>query len=169
MCSDCPTCILHTTAYTHARMLMYVEIYTGFSTSHNCLTSCTNTFTTTFTKLTFLNTHRFLIPYIMKHITSINIVTLFFFQDLKIPSFLDLRILIHLDFIASWLLFSLLQNFLLKKKKSTCIRIPWPLFLLLDPHNLLVNLINFNDICMLFISYFLFLHFALKFYIQSRP
>lgn len=90
--------------YTHicthtARMLMYVEIYTDFSTSHNCLTSSTITFTTTFTKLTFLNTHRFLIPYIMKHITTIDIVTPFFFQDLKISSFLDLRMLIHLDFL----------------------------------------------------------------------
>lgn len=116
--------------YTHAaRMLMYVEIYTGFSTSHNCLTSCTNTFTTTFTKLTFLNTHRFLIPYIMKHITSINIVTLFFFQDLKIPSFLDLRILIHLDFYCLLAAVQSLAEFPLKKKKmSACIRIPWPLF-----------------------------------------
>ena len=98
---DWPTYILHIYHIcTHtARMLMYVEIYTDFSRSHNCLTSCTTTFTTTFTKLTFLNTHRFLIPYIMKHITTINIVTPFFFQDLKISSFLDLRILIHLDFL----------------------------------------------------------------------
>ena len=99
---DWPTYILHTHTHTHTcaytlRMLMYVEIYTDFSASHNCLTSRTITFTTTFTKFTFLNTHRFLIPDIMKHIMTINTLTLFFFRDLKIPSFLDLRILIPLD------------------------------------------------------------------------
>lgn len=120
--------------YTHicthtARMLMYVEIYTDFSRSHNCLTSSTITFTTTFTKLTFLNTHRFLIPYIMKHITTIDIVTPFFFQDLKISSFLDLRILIHLDFLLPLGCCLVSCRISFKKKMSSCIRIPWTLFL----------------------------------------
>ena len=133
---------------------MYVESYTDFSASHNCLTSCTITFTTTFTNFTFLNTHRFLIPDIMKHIMTINTVTLFFFQDLKIPSFLDLRILIPLDFLLplGCYLVSCRISF---KKKCPHVFISHGLCVwLLDPHNLLVNLVSMT-IHMLFISYFI--------------